>query len=61
MSNLLWSADGSSIPTIDPHTKAKHLIIEKYVEDLIFTLYGKARRGVDTFTFIDGFLRWWYI
>ena len=55
MSKLLWSADGSSIPTIDPHTKAKHLIIEKYVEDLIITLYGKGRRGVDTFTFIDGF------
>jgi len=55
MSKLLWSADGNSIPTIDPHTKAKHLIIEKYVEDLIVTLYGKGRRGVDTFTFIDGF------
>ncbi|MBD2148765.1 three-Cys-motif partner protein TcmP [Pseudanabaena sp. FACHB-1277] len=55
MSKLLWSADGSHIPTIDPHTKAKHLIIEKYVEDLICTLYGKGRRGVDTFTFIDGF------
>jgi three-Cys-motif partner protein len=55
MSDLRWSADGSTIPTIDPHTKAKHLIIEKYVEDLIITLYGKGRRGVDTFTFIDGF------
>ena len=54
--NLLrWSADGSVIPIIDPHTKAKHLIIEKYVEDLIITLYSKGRRGVDTFTFIDGF------
>jgi three-Cys-motif partner protein len=55
MSTLDWSADGSLIPVIDPHTKAKHLIIEKYVEDLIITLYGKGRRGVDTFTFIDGF------
>ncbi len=55
MSDLRWSADGGSIPTIDPHTKAKHLIIEKYVEDLIITLYGKGRHGVDTFTFIDGF------
>ncbi|MDX2256418.1 MAG: hypothetical protein NW214_12960 [Pseudanabaenaceae cyanobacterium bins.39] len=55
MSDLRWSADGRTIPTIDPHTKAKHLIIEKYVEDLIITLYGKGRRGVDTFTFVDGF------
>jgi three-Cys-motif partner protein len=55
MSKLFWSPNGSSIPTIDPHTKAKHFIIEKYVEDLIATLYGKGRRGVDTFTFVDGF------
>jgi len=55
MSDLRWSADGRHIPPIDPHTKAKHLIIEKYVEDLIVTLYGKGRHGVDTFTFIDGF------
>lgn len=50
-----WSADGSSIPSIDIHTEAKHQIIEEYVENLIITLYGKARYGETTFTFIDGF------
>jgi three-Cys-motif partner protein len=55
MSDLLWSSDGSYTPSIEPHTKAKHLVIEAYVEELIFILYGKGRRGVDTFTFIDGF------
>ncbi|WP_414585873.1 three-Cys-motif partner protein TcmP [Scytonema sp. PCC 10023] len=50
-----WSADGSHIPFIDPHTKAKHQILETYLENLIYTLYGKARRGVTTFTFVDGF------
>lgn len=50
-----WSADGSDIPAIDPHTKAKHQIIEKYIENLIITLYGKGRYGERTFTFIDGF------
>lgn len=50
-----WSADGSDIPVIDPHTKAKHQIIEKYIENLIVTLYAKVRRGETTFTFIDGF------
>lgn len=50
-----WSADGSDIPVIDPHTKAKHQIIEKYIENLIVTLYAKGRRGETTFTFIDGF------
>jgi three-Cys-motif partner protein len=50
-----WSADGSSIPSIDVHTKAKHLILEKYVENLVYTLYAKTRRGETKFTFIDGF------
>ncbi len=50
-----WSADGSQLPSIDPHTKAKHQILETYLENLIFTLYGKGRYGETIFTFIDGF------
>ncbi|MDJ0556691.1 MAG: three-Cys-motif partner protein TcmP [Microcoleaceae cyanobacterium MO_207.B10] len=50
-----WGADGSDIPTIDPHTKAKHQIIEEYIENLIITLHQKTRRGEENFTFIDGF------
>ncbi|MGD1715620.1 hypothetical protein [Dapis sp. BLCC M172] len=54
-SKAKWGADGSELPTIDPHTKAKHQIIEEYIENLIITLYGKTRYGERTFTFIDGF------
>ncbi len=50
-----WSADGSYIPDINPHTKAKHQVIETYLENLIYTLYGKGRYGETTFTFVDGF------
>jgi len=50
-----WSPDGSLIPDIDPHTKAKHQIYEEYIENLIVTLYGKSRHGETTFTFVDGF------
>lgn len=50
-----WSADGNHIPSIDPHTKAKHLILEKYIENLVYTLYTKTRHGETQFTFIDGF------
>lgn len=51
----IWNADGSKLPPIDIHTKAKHLIIDKYIENLVITLYKKAAYGVTTFTFIDGF------
>ena len=33
MSKPEWSANGSDIPVIDPHTKAKHQIIEKYIDN----------------------------
>jgi three-Cys-motif partner protein len=51
----IWSSDGSALPKVDPHTKAKHKILEEYIENLIFTLYGKGRYGVTEFTFIDAF------
>jgi three-Cys-motif partner protein len=55
-SDTKWSADGTNIPNIEPHTKTKHLLIEQYVTDLIYTLYGTVfPRGTDTFTFVDGF------
>ena len=50
-----WSADGTNIPNIAPHTKTKHLLIEQYVTDLICTLYGTGKHGVKTFTIVDGF------
>ncbi|MEP0750612.1 three-Cys-motif partner protein TcmP [Trichocoleus sp. Lan] len=54
-SQAKWSADGSYIHPLDTHTKAKHQILEEYIENLIITLYGKGRYGETTFTFIDGF------
>ncbi|KKJ00890.1 three-Cys-motif partner protein TcmP [Prochlorothrix hollandica] len=50
-----WSSDGSTIPDVEAHTKAKHKILETYVEELIVTLYGKGRYGSTKFTFVDGF------
>lgn len=50
-----WSADGKIIPNIEPHTKTKHLLIEQYVSNLIYTLYGTGKYGVTSFTFVDGF------
>ena len=55
MSQAEWSADGGTLPTVDPHTKAKHKILEEYIENLIATLYGKGRYGVTNFTFVDAF------
>jgi three-Cys-motif partner protein len=55
-SDTKWSDDGRNIPDIEPHTKTKHLLIEQYVTDLIYTLYGTVfPHGTDTFTFVDGF------
>lgn len=54
--NLSWSSDGSKMPSVNPHTLAKHQILSTYIEHLIITLYGKVfPHGVQTFTFIDGF------
>lgn len=50
-----WSADGNYLPQIDPHTQAKHRIIEAYIENLIITLYGTGQHGLEKFTFVDGF------
>ncbi len=50
-----WSRDGKDLPNIEPHTQAKHQIIQEYITNLIITLYGTGKRGVTTFTFIDGF------
>lgn len=30
-SDTKWSADGTNIPNIEPHTKTKHLLIEHYL------------------------------
>ncbi len=50
-----WSDDGNDLPNIEPHTQAKHQIIQEYITNLIRTLYGTGKYGVTKFTFIDGF------
>lgn len=50
-----WSADGSYLPEIEPHTKAKHQILEDYIERYIVTLCGNNRGQRKTVTFVDGF------
>ena len=50
-----WSSDGSKLPNIEPHTKAKHKILEDYVADWIFTLCGNNMGKRKTVTLIDGF------
>lgn len=55
MAQADWTADGSAIPVLEPHTQAKHKILETYIEELVYTLYGKGRYGTTKFTFVDGF------
>ena len=52
---ILWSSDGSILPNIEPHTKAKHHIFEDYVSDWILTLCGNNMGKKKTVTLIDGF------
>lgn len=50
-----WSADGTHLPPIDPHTKAKHLVMEEYIKNWILTLCGNNMGNRKTVTLIDGF------
>ncbi|MBE9126354.1 MULTISPECIES: three-Cys-motif partner protein TcmP [unclassified Coleofasciculus] len=50
-----WSGDGSYLPKIKPHTKAKHRILADYLERYLVTLCGNNRGKRKTLTFVDGF------
>lgn len=50
-----WLADGSHIPSVEPHTKAKHQILEDYIKNWIVTLCGNNMGKKKTVTIIDGF------
>jgi three-Cys-motif partner protein len=52
---ILWTADGRTIPKIEPHTKIKHLLVESYLEDWVKTIIGKCKFGAGQITIIDGF------
>lgn len=50
-----WSADGSHLPNVHPHTKIKHRVLESYVQRWVETLTGHGAHGVKVMTLIDGF------
>jgi three-Cys-motif partner protein len=50
-----WSADGSHLPDVHPHTKIKHRVLESYVQRWVETLTGHTAHGARVMTLIDGF------
>ncbi|MEW6494255.1 MAG: three-Cys-motif partner protein TcmP [Cyanobacteriota bacterium] len=52
---VLWSADGSLLLEIQPHTRAKHLLLGEYVKNWIDTLCSNNRWCKAKVTLIDGF------
>jgi three-Cys-motif partner protein len=50
-----WNFEDEEIPSIEPHTKIKHLILEQYIENLIYVMHGKTQYGIKSFTLVDGF------
>jgi len=50
-----WKADGSYLPPVKPHTKAKHQILADYIKNWIVTLCGNNMGKRKTVTLIDGF------
>lgn len=55
MSSFLWNADGSDLPSVEAHTKARHRVTEDYVKDWIITLCGNNIGKSKKVTLIDGF------
>ncbi|MEQ8969386.1 MAG: three-Cys-motif partner protein TcmP [Coleofasciculus sp. C1-SOL-03] len=50
-----WSADGTHLPEIQPHTKIKHQVLGDYTQRWVETLTGHGKYGVRTVTLVDGF------
>jgi len=50
-----WDSKGDYLPSIDPHTKSKHQILEEYIKRYIETLCGNNLGNRKVVTFIDGF------
>ena len=50
-----WSYDGSFLPEIEPHTKAKHKLLQDYIVRYLVTLCGNNAGYRKKVTFIDGF------
>jgi three-Cys-motif partner protein len=50
-----WDSEGVELPTVEPHTKARHRITEEYARNWIATLGGNNRGNSKKVTIIDGF------
>lgn len=51
----MWSADGTELPIVEAHTKARHKVTEDYVKDWIVTLCGNNIGKSKKVTLVDGF------
>ncbi len=52
---IFWSADGTLLLELQPHTKAKHQLLSEYIKNWIDTLCSKNRWREAKVTLIDGF------
>ncbi len=50
-----WTVDGSHLPDVQPHTKAKHRLVEEYIQNWIVTLCGNSRGMSKKVMIVDGF------
>ena len=50
-----WTSDGSHLPPIEPHTKAKHRLVEEYIQNWIVTLCGNNIGKRKKVIIVDGF------
>ena len=55
MKNTVWSADHSQIPTLKPHTRAKHQLLERYIEQWVYIHCKSHPAYQNKITIIDGF------
>ncbi|MBD1874344.1 three-Cys-motif partner protein TcmP [Nodosilinea sp. FACHB-131] len=53
-SKVVWTTDGQ-FPSIEPHTKVKHQLLESYLSDWVATITGNCRFGAQQVTLVDGF------
>ncbi|MBW4545919.1 MAG: three-Cys-motif partner protein TcmP [Symplocastrum torsivum CPER-KK1] len=52
---ILWSADGTLLLELQPHTRAKHQLLAEYIRNWIDTLCSNNRWRESKVTLVDGF------
>jgi three-Cys-motif partner protein len=53
--SIRWSSNGRIIPQLEPHTKAKHQLLEEYIKNWIIILCANHGWKETTVTLVDGF------